>query len=443
VTIAQVNRIQHRLAAFQQAHADSQRLMQLFGITARITRGQLVRGNPKSGVKRMKAFWLRQGLTDQAWRYLHRLDAGRRNALFARLRYGLDAPRRDSQHARVVRDLGAVPNGRGGMGGDGAGQAAAKRAAAVRGWASMTSAVARQAPPRLPGLLLTLSPVFEVSGELLDTAVAMAFMDASVRRAVDVFAKDQAARTRYMEEQRDILDWLLWEARERRPAAADGDQDRAIGSSWKWFREQAQGWAEDRNRRLDAEAEERRLRRWDVPFTQLSIGSLTATCLDSQVALNEEADRMHHCVDTYGDACVAGEAVIVSLMREQERVGTLELRSGRGRWFAIQLRGVCNESLAEDPEANSAAAEVARLVGSWRPQPLPIPTALTAIEHRDPLKRDGGDVELAVVAHEGLCCSDASPQVRVRRVLAMGLSAVRRFGERVLAWMALAPTGLW
>lgn len=67
--------------------------------------------------------------------------------------------------------------------------------------------------------------------------------------------------------------------------------------------------------------------------------------LSSLNALLTEARRMHHCVPSYIDRCLAGDVCLFHVQRRGpvfERA-TLELRrAGAGRWAISQLKGPCN-----------------------------------------------------------------------------------------------------
>ncbi|MCQ8896080.1 PcfJ domain-containing protein [Limnobacter humi] len=90
--------------------------------------------------------------------------------------------------------------------------------------------------------------------------------------------------------------------------------------------------------------------------------------LTSLNALLLEAKKMHHCVPSYIDRCMAGDVCLFHLHRKgglAERA-TLELRRiGLGRWQVSQLKGPCNAAVGD---ALWAAARMLALKAS-RPGP--------------------------------------------------------------------------
>lgn len=87
----------------------------------------------------------------------------------------------------------------------------------------------------------------------------------------------------------------------------------------------------------------------------LGMGELTSGVLFFELtslnALLMEAKRMHHCVPSYIDRCMAGDVCLFHLQQRgaaAERA-TLELRkTGQGRWQVSQLKGPCNATVGDE-----------------------------------------------------------------------------------------------
>jgi hypothetical protein len=70
-----------------------------------------------------------------------------------------------------------------------------------------------------------------------------------------------------------------------------------------------------------------------------TIDGVSIVSLNTEAALQEEAEAMHHCVDTYVDECQTGESFIVSLREERSgaRLSTAEFRLVREQAGPIRL----------------------------------------------------------------------------------------------------------
>ena len=91
---------------------------------------------------------------------------------------------------------------------------------------------------------------------------------------------------------------------------------------------------------------------WEMTDEHGSVWSFVELTHSSQLA--EETRMMHHCVVTYGRACLAGDCVIVSVRRNGERILTIEIDPGTSR--IRQIKGKCNRE---------AQAEETHIVSLW------------------------------------------------------------------------------
>jgi hypothetical protein len=339
VSIQQLNGMVAHASAYRQAHRDAPRLMQLLSITTGIGRPascRLLRGDARGVVTRLKDYWRSLGLTDQAWKYLYRLDACSMNALLARLKYNVNG----SAAGCTQREVGA------------------------RAWARVLSSVAAQTPTAVRNLFVTITPLFNPLPT--ESPLHRRFVQLGVRAAIAscrANGKDPRVPSpeRCYQEIQDVSHWVICQG------AGVVEPDEAAGPrSWRAFREQADAWARG------AAAGDRAAgdvlhedSKWPVPFVEeQAVGGYLASALGSQRALWEEARAMHHCVDLYGQACLAGESVIVSVRRGEKRVATVELQRRNDQWRVAQVRGPCN-ALVKARGIEAAVDELAKLVAGW------------------------------------------------------------------------------
>lgn len=342
LTITSLNAIGTCLSGYSQAYRDSKRLSKLVPISRAIDAEgarRLFAGSRRCIVGRLKALWRELGMSELGWKYLHRLDAGSMNSLLARLEGSIRSDR---------------------LGGP-------------RDWAFVLSVVAQETRKGVRGLFRAITPLLvgdrhakRLGAHPLDRR----FAQVAVRKALEL-CKSLPGKSRrdagemFAGEIADIRDWLEHGAGDERVAiqATSGTP----GFGWAWFKEHAHRWA---TRTCHLEDDERFTRRdasWPVPFSELEVDGFLVRCLGTQLALDEEAARMHHCVDSYGECCEEGRSLIMSIGSEQVRLATVEMRSGGRGWQLGQVRGPCNAAV-NDERLHQAVRKALTIVRSWTPQ---------------------------------------------------------------------------
>lgn len=138
-----------------------------------------------------------------------------------------------------------------------------------------------------------------------------------------------------------IADWLQnaeWGVWRELPASV----------SWGDVNSRQKAWHEMILRR---ERSEKELVAWE---------SLTGVEVDKQLGLAsipltdggmlwDEGKAMHHCVSSYAERCAKGSTRIFSILKDGERLGTLELTCiGAGEWRRGQLNGKCNKIINDE-----------------------------------------------------------------------------------------------
>jgi PcfJ-like protein len=77
-------------------------------------------------------------------------------------------------------------------------------------------------------------------------------------------------------------------------------------------------------------------------YPAAKVGGYDILPIDNSVDLYREGSAMHHCVGTYSDRVVSGDAYFYSIRRDAERVATAQLARGEGGGTLAQIRGPCN-----------------------------------------------------------------------------------------------------
>jgi hypothetical protein len=368
LTITSFNSIGGCLSGYSQAYLDSKRLIKLVPLSRALDAEGARRlfAGPKRGViGRLKALWRELGLSELGWKYLHRLDAGSMNSLLARLeREGL-----------------------------------AGRLATPRDWAFVLSVVAQATRKGVRGLFRAITPLLvgdRYAKRLGAHPLDRRFAQVAVRKALELCKglpgnSRREAGEMFAREIVDIRDWLEHGADDERAAlqATSGTP----GFGWAWFKDHAHGWA-TRMRHLEDDDDERAPRRdasWPVPFSELEVDGFLVRCLGTQLALDEEAARMHHCVDSYGGDCEEGRSLIMSIGLREVSLATVELRPGGPGWQIRQVRGPCNAAI-DDERLLEALRKALTIIRSWTPQ------AISSSAGHEPARRPQAAAQAAAAA---------------------------------------------
>jgi len=213
---------------------------------------------------------------------------------------------------------------------------------AIDGFGSMTAWVRRFVADCGAEVLSTLShqtPRAKVSPRVR----AWFYIARVLRLAIEQWrlCRDQAQRDELVSDQFPLVaDWLLGQV-------ACGVR---VPRSWAWrdVQKAQQAW----HHQMTDTSRHKNLPslRWHSALDRIVLSfDIYATALDSSRALVEEAKRMHHCVPSYVDRCVAGEVRLFHLRSNTgaaERA-TLEIRLGAFGWQVAQLKGPCNSAVSE------------------------------------------------------------------------------------------------
>jgi hypothetical protein len=113
------------------------------------------------------------------------------------------------------------------------------------------------------------------------------------------------------------------------------------------------------HRRLRSRAMDMRVADYTpLPKTWTGPDGLSAHALLTSADLEEESQRMHHCVRSYWERVIDGDTRIYSFRIGSKRIATLELRPEVGAHTEVayrraQLRGPCNATVT--PQISAAA----------------------------------------------------------------------------------------
>jgi hypothetical protein len=145
------------------------------------------------------------------------------------------------------------------------------------------------------------------------------------------------------------LDWLL--ATKPRP---DANQQHA---GWAWIREQARDWCKARALALAAP--------WSVPLREMVWGPYRVVAIASAEELAAEAAALKNCLESYEDACRAGDIMVFSVRERASghRVACFAAQQDdEGSWFVLEAAGKLNAAV-DDEMARIAEAAVVKLNG--------------------------------------------------------------------------------
>lgn len=261
----------------------------------------------------LRAFLLAQGLEPRSWRLLAR--AGQRLWLPIRQFYRGDAGEAMLDYLRLLQrlDIGCEPP-------------------AWLAWCLLAQAANPE--NRHPAQLQAIEPYLASIGHAARAYLSLPQRDASRVELALIANWISAARPEF-----------------------DKMQRRA---GWSWLVRSAARWEQSR---VDAAPS----RRWPVPLHRHVAGATVCELLDSALALQLEAQAMHHCIADFAGECERGDAVVASIReasRPDGRVATALLRRSEDRWRVEQVRGVAN--VDPDRRAVHAAQELAAAINSLR-----------------------------------------------------------------------------
>ena len=136
-----------------------------------------------------------------------------------------------------------------------------------------------------------------------------------------------------------------------------------VEKSRRWHRINANhGYANGLNR--VTEQNQGHFRRWPAAISKIDVEGAAIRCLNSDQALQDESNRLSHCVSHYGSYCIQGNVRIFSIEREDGSPATVELMLINDRWEATQIRTVYNQ--ITDRTTTSIAEELAnRYTEEW------------------------------------------------------------------------------
>ena len=146
------------------------------------------------------------------------------------------------------------------------------------------------------------------------------------------------------------LDWLI----DTRPRP-DANQQQA---GWNWIREQAQA----HRRAVELALAEP----WPVPIEQMIWGPFLVVAIRSAAELMAEAMAMKNCLESYEEACRAGDVIVFSL-RERANGARIACFAAQrdeddASWSVMEVAGKLNASVAADIQ-RVAEATVVKLNG--------------------------------------------------------------------------------
>ncbi len=265
-------------------------------------------------VAAMRDYIRRHGLTDAAWRYVHR------------------------HGSRLFRDVWKVS------------EFNCKAEASVNYLRVLESAGFPPPPP--PSLALAWFRChvdmdhnrmrFGEDWSVVDrTVIRVVLLEADKRRRHPAFAQ-------FVGEVVGILHWAIDTS-----LALNPQQTR---SGWKWLIRQWGAWRASRQREDNVAG-----LLWQSYLPQTIVGRFDVKPIDSGTALLEEAFSMHNCADTLIDDCVAGRLRMFSVRhaRNGERIATLGILALASGWASYQIKRAANRP--PTPELELLATEVARL----------------------------------------------------------------------------------
>ena len=116
---------------------------------------------------------------------------------------------------------------------------------------------------------------------------------------------------------------------------------------WELLVRKARQHAKQRMRALNIEAQ-----RWSVPIPSVTHGGFTAVPLTCGIELWEESVAMRHCADLYGERCMSGTTLIISVRTvEGKRKATLAFVRREDEWNLAHAAGPANRHLGKQYDA--------------------------------------------------------------------------------------------
>lgn len=147
----------------------------------------------------------------------------------------------------------------------------------------------------------------------------------------------------------ELGDWAMLSSGRFNPAMS---YEQARADSARWHEEQAA--ARSAMSSLFSASDRQRVIDYSPLPAQIEVDGLSFRALASVGDLEEESQRMHHCVRRYWRFVASGRSRIYSIRRGEQRVATVELqrsyarRSDCGPLQVAQLKGPCNARPADD-----------------------------------------------------------------------------------------------
>jgi hypothetical protein len=191
-------------------------------------------------------------------------------------------------------------------------------------------------PPPAPALLRAWLRCFVIRGEdrllftrhwygMHPTVIRAVLLEGDARRTQPDFAD-------FVADAAGVMQWGL-----EVNLVLNKQQARA---GWAWLRRNWIVWQEKRQHMAGQTG-----RRWQSLLSEHTNGTYKVVPLTSSSALLEEAIAMRHCVDTYESQCVQGIARIFSIRCAEtgKRLATLGILAiGEGAWTIYDFRGTAN-----------------------------------------------------------------------------------------------------
>jgi hypothetical protein len=114
-------------------------------------------------------------------------------------------------------------------------------------------------------------------------------------------------------------------------------------ADWLWLRRR---WAAE----LRLTALPRGPREWSTPVSNARIGNLSFIPLQSESALQDEGEAMHHCIAMFAEFCRTGCTRVFSVRNaiSRYRVATLAIAIEGGSWVVNDLKGSRNATPEQD-----------------------------------------------------------------------------------------------
>lgn len=280
--------------------------------------------------EKLKALFLKEGLTNQAWKFMLGQPSGSLGALIGELGF-------DYEFGKTVKLLNVM-------------------ATAMQ--------VEPLVPERIAAALRAVERVCGISG--YSSASGWTDRSTETMRANAAIFVRTLMRAEITEEEAENLDSL---------AADISDYVRNVNSvldgvTWNSLKRRSQEW------HLKAEIAklEKENRVWESRLGVYAAGEYLALELNSAKLLAEEGVEMHHCVKSYADDCEAGTSRIFSLRKQGERAATVELRCDDGEtWSVGQVRGRFNAVFpSADPVMTAARSLSNAYTGAARKAATPI-----------------------------------------------------------------------